>query len=205
MQRVEPGISGLFPVILFIVILACVPVFMAFPSLDRDDFTQPGGIVIRSVQQSGESIRVTGTPVGYPGTSREIEGIAAVPVMENQNAIGFVILSITPLVGDLAIDTDSMGLALVTKDSVLLLQKTREKKVGPGEWAIVRKYNLLPGKSADADDILEAHEVFEILVSLPVPLLPGQKGTLVFSPRHGMQYSQKLAVPPVIRPVTLLS
>lgn len=205
-QPLESGLSGLGLVSLLLLVLAAVSlILIAIAGLFSGFGYSVEGLVARSVQETGEAVRVTGTPVGYKATFLEIEGVGCIPATENQNAIGFVRVSVTPLVGTLATDTDLMDLAFVTKDSSIPLRKTMAGHVAPGNWTIIRKYNVLPGKSADRDDILGANEVFDILISLPQPLGPHQKASIVFSPEHGMPYSLELSIPPLIRPVTLLS
>lgn len=205
-QPFESGLSVLGVLFLLLLVFAAVSlILIAIAGLFPGFGYLVEGLVARSVQETGEAVRVTGTPIGYKATFLEIEGIGCLTATENQNAIGFVRVSITPLVGTLAIDTDLMDLAFVTKDSSIPLRKTMAGHVAPGNWTIIRKYNVLPGKNADRDDILEANEVFDILISLPQAFGPHQKASIVFSPEHGMSYSLELSIPPVITPVTFLS
>jgi hypothetical protein len=205
-QSKETGFSNLELLILLFFVVGGVYLIISSPVGHFPGFDSPtGGLVARSIQESGEAIRVTGTPTGYPATWQEIDGIAAIPAAEDQHAIGFVRVSITPLIGTFAIDTNLMQISFVMNGSPIPLRKTRGNHVETGRWVIVGKYNVLPGKSADRDDILEANEVFDILLSLPEPLGPHRKASIVFLPDHGMPYILKISIPPVIRPVTMLS
>lgn len=160
-----------------------------------------GGLIRVAISESGDSVRIYGTPVGYSSISREIEGIDAIASKENPATIGFLGVSVTPLVGDLSIDTHRMGIAIARPDNEMSITRSRDSAVSPGHWIIARKYHMIPMKSPDEDDILEAGEIFDLLISLPEPLFPNQKFSIILAPEHGMPWKQELTVPPVIKPV----
>ncbi|MCU0632925.1 MAG: flagellin [Methanolinea sp.] len=198
----ETGITGLE--VIFLILFLAIAVYMVFtlaiPPVGHGG--SPGGLFVRAVQESGDSVRVTGMPIGYLSVSQKIEGIAAVAATENKNAIGFLVVSVTPLIGDLAIDINRMGITIVSPDTDTTFTRSRNASVGPGNWTILKKYNLIPMKTADEDDILEASEIFDLLISLPEPFPPYHTFSLVFSPEHGIPYTQKLTVPPAVTRVT---
>lgn len=160
-----------------------------------------GGLIRGAISESGDSVRIYGTPVGYASVSRKIEGIDAIASEENPATIGFLGISVTPLVGDLSIDTHRMGIAIARPDKEMVITRSRNPGVSPGHWIIARKYHMIPMTSPDEDDILEGGEIFDLLISLQEPLSPNQKFSIVLSPEHGMAWKQELTVPPVIKPV----
>lgn len=160
-----------------------------------------GGLIRGVISESGDSVRIYGTPVGYSSFSREIEGIDAIASKENLATIGFLSVSVTPLVGDLSIDTHRMGIAIARPDIEMSITRSRDSAVSPGHWIIARKYHMIPMQSPDDDDILEAGEIFDLLISLPEPLFPNQKFSIILAPEHGIPWKQELTVPPVIKPV----
>jgi len=154
-----------------------------------------------AISESGDSVRIYGTPIGYSSVSREIEGIYAIPPMENPNALGFLLVSVTPIVGDLSIDTNRMKNTLARAGNEMPVSRSRDVALNPGNWTIVKKYNMIPMHSADEDDILEGGEIFDLLISLPESFTPYEKFIVVLSPEHGMPWKQEMTVPPVTSPI----
>jgi len=201
----ETGITGLEAVFLFIILAIAGYLVFSLACSPSDQGGTVRGLVPRAIEESGDSVRVTGMPVGYSSISRRISGVDAVAARENEKALGFLVISVTPVIGDLAIDTDRMGIAVVVSQDRTHVSRSRDARLLPGNWTIVKKYNMIPMKSADDDDILEASEIFDLLISLPEPLFAYQEFSIMLSPEHGVPFTQKLTVPRAITPVTELA
>ena len=197
----EEGITGLEVICLLIFLAVAIYVVFTHVYTPNEDGGTPRGLIAGAVYESGDSVRMYGMPVGYSSVSREIEGIDAVAATENPSALGFLLVSVTPLIGDLAIDLDRMEMTIVSSGTKTLIIRSRGASVGPGNWTIAGKSNMIPMKSADEDDLLEASEIFDLLISMPEPFFPYQKFSVVLSPEHGVPYTQKLTVPPLFTPV----
>jgi len=71
------------------------------------------------------------------------------------------------------VDLSQVSVIIKTpQGSEIIPRKTTSVFTRPG-WSIVRKGSMLPGITADTDDILEPREVFSILVSPSENLQPG--------------------------------
>ena len=154
-----------------------------------------------AISESGDSVRIYGTPIGYSSVSREIEGIYAIASREDPNALGFFLLSVTPIVGDLSINTNRMRITIVSSGNEIPVARSRDVALNPGNWTIVKKYNMIPMHTADEDDILERGEIFVLLISLPESFTPYEKFIIVLLPEHGMPWNQEMTVPPVTSPI----
>lgn len=175
--------------------------FIFFLSSSDQSGKENRGLIRGAISESGDSVRIYGTPIGYSSVSREIEGIHAISSMENPNALGFLLVSVTPIVGDLSIDTNRMRITIVSAGNEIPVARNRNAILNPGNWTIVKKYNMIPMQSADEDDILEGGEIFDLLISLPEPFPPYKKLIIILSPEHGMPWKQEFTVPPVTSPI----
>jgi len=90
-------------------------------------------------------------------------------------------------------------LATPAGSEILPLQNARTLS-RPG-WSIIRKGGLLPGTSADADNILEPNEVFSILVLPSGNLLPGTPFSITMSMPDVRPLAVNRTVPRPIKPV----
>lgn len=187
--------------VLVLFVIAFSIIISISPSYFQDGLFS-GGLIKGAISESGDSVRIYGTPIGYSSVSREIEGIHASASREDPNALGFFLISVTPIVGDLSIDINRMKITIVSAGNEIPVTLSRTASLGPGNWTIVSKYHMIPMHSADEDDILEGGEIFALLISLPESFTPYQKCTIVLSPEHGIPWKQELTVPPVIKPVT---
>jgi hypothetical protein len=82
----------------------------------------------------------------------------------------------------------------------IIPRKTTSVFSRPG-WSIVRKRGILPGTSADTDDILEPNEMFSILVSPSANLAPGTPFTITMTIPHVRPLSVERVVPVSMKPV----
>lgn len=197
----EAGITGY--VVIGMLIVIAIALYSGYLLLQPSP-DYPGGqrgLVAWAAYQSGDSVRVYGNPAGYPSVSGAIGGVGAVAAREDPRALGFLMVPVTPLVGDFAIDTDRMGISIVAAGRTTQVKRSTGLPLWPGNWTIAAKHNMIPMHAADDDNILEAGEMFDLLISLPEPLSPYQEFSIVLSPERGMPYTQKFVVPPSVAPV----
>jgi len=196
------GISAYESICVLVLFVIAFSIILSISHSYFQDGLFSGGLIKGAISESGDSVRIYGTPIGYSSVSREIEGIHAIAYREDPNALGFFLISVTPIVGDLSIDINRMKITIVSAGNELPVTLSTTASLGPGNWTIVGKYHMIPMHSADEDDILEGGEIFDLLISLPESFTPYQKFTIVLSPEHGIPWKQELKVPPVIKPVT---
>ena len=197
----EAGITAYESICVLILFVIAFSIIISISSSYFQDGLFSGGLIRGAISESGDSIRIYGTPIGYSSVSREIEGKHAIAPREDPNALGFILISVTPIVGDLSIDTNRMRITIAGGGYEMPVTMSRNAALYPGNWTIVKKYNMIPMRSADEDDILEGGEIFDLLISLPESFTPYQKFTIVLSPEHGVPWKQEMTVPPVTSPI----
>ncbi len=200
-QNRQSGITSIEVVIILVLIGFCSYMVISLLHSSNQLSISNRGLVRGAISESGDSVRIYGTPIGYSSVSREIEGIHAIASGEDPNALGFFLISVTPIVGDLSIDTNRMRITIVSAGNEIPVARNRNAILNPGNWTIVKKYNMIPMQSADEDDILEGGEIFDLLISLPEPFPPYKKLIIILSPEHGMPWKQEFTVPPVTSPI----
>jgi len=187
-------------IILFLIVFSLYLVIFLLSSSNTSCLSNRG-LIRGALSESGDSVRIYGTPIGFSSISREIEGKHAITSRENPNALGFLIISVTPIEGDLSLNTNRMRITIVSSGNEIPVSRSRDVALNPGNWTIVKKYNMIPMQSADEDDILEGGEIFDLLISLPEPFTPYEKLIFVLSPEHGIPWKQEFTVPPVTSPI----
>jgi hypothetical protein len=84
-------------------------------------------------------------------------------------------------------------------------RKDSRPLVCPG-WTIAGKFNMLPLKSANGDNILDPNEQFEIFACPTNTTVPYQQFSLTILPSGNMAPPIVSAtVPPLVQPITSLS
>ena len=204
--RAERALTGLELVILAGVVIGIVVVLwvlMAGSTPAQPVRSFPGGVVAESMYVSGDSIQPVGSVTGFSATW---QGQSKTPVVyrhPDPARLGSVQLTISLFMGDTgAIDTDRLNVTWTTKDTSEQIGKTRALPLICPNWTIARKFNMLPGRTADSDEWLEPGEQFLILVCPSQSLTPYQAFSLGMYP-DGVAIPLRLtrSVPPRIQPV----
>lgn len=165
----------------------------------------PHGLVAMAARESGDSVRITGNPIGYSCIQRTVSGFDIRPQTTDEHAIGAIQASISPIIGDMAIDMDQTTITIIDTRTETLTKQKKVSPLNPGEWAIISRYGNLPFGSANDDDILHPGETFDLLITLPEPLSPEERFTLVIAPAGGVPLRITRTVPVQVTPVTTIN
>ncbi|GAA5261609.1 hypothetical protein [Methanocalculus sp. MC3] len=165
----------------------------------------PHGLVVMAIRESGDSVRITGDPIGYSSIPRTVSGFDIRPQKTDEHAIGAIQVSISPIIGDMAIDMDYTRISIISGSIERPITRKNASPLNPGDWAIISRYGYLPLGSANDDDILHAGETFDLLITLPEPLYPWERFTLVIAPTGGMPLRITKTVPGRVTAVTTIS
>lgn len=125
----------------------------------------PGGVVAESMYISGDGIQPVGSAIGFSSVSRGQTPLPVIYPRPDASRLGAVQLTVSLFIGDTgAIDTDRLNVTWTTRQVSEQIQKTNLTPLVCPNWSITGKYNMLPGRTADADEWLEPGEQFQILV-----------------------------------------
>jgi hypothetical protein len=162
----DDGLTGLEIVILLIVLIVGAALLLMY--LDGGETLHlsreyPGGLVAESMYMSGDHIQPVGNVFGFPMVSRTNKNLRIVPVREDPSELGVARVVVSLFMGDTgAIDMDRVRVGWDRAGSFELIQRSTTPVLVCPNWTISGKYNLLPGHTADADDLLEPNEQFEL-------------------------------------------
>jgi len=181
----EDAFTGLELIILIVVLVAGAALILLFfnggaPDLSR---TFPGGIVAGSVYITGDHVQTVGNVYGFPMTSRTAGPLHIVTVGQDPNQLGVVRFVVSLFIGDTgAIDMDRVQVSWTQSDGSQDIRKTSPQILVCPNWTISNKYNMLPGRTADSDELLEPNEQFEITLCPSTGTRPYEKFAITLQP-----------------------
>ncbi|PKG32785.1 hypothetical protein, partial [Methanoregula sp.] len=161
----EEALTGLGIVILVLVLVAgSVLALVAFSGGTPNPLrTFPGGLVAESMYISGDNLQIVGSMYGFPMTRRTTGPLTIVPSQDDAGKLGMVRFTVSLFIGDTgAIDMDKIRVSWGQEHSSEILHKSPPDVLICPNWTISNKYNMLPGRTADADEWLEPNEQFEL-------------------------------------------
>ncbi len=186
MPRGEDAFTGLELVVL-IAVLAGVSAFLLIPLMGGGPSpwvrTFPEGPVAESVYQSGDHLQPVGNIIGFPAVNGPIGNAEMIFRDPDPGTLGAVRVTTSLFMGDTgAIDMDRITVIWTVSGSNEELRQTSPHPLVCPNWTITRKYNLLPGRTADSDNWLEPGEQFEILACPSTGVKPYGIFTLIIHP-----------------------
>ena len=203
--RTDDGFTGLELVILVLVMIAVVALLLVHLSGGASDLSRTfhGGLVADSLHISGDNIYAVGNAYGFSmvrttsGTSR------IVFVHEDPGRLGAIRITVSLFMGDTgAIDMDRVQVQWISAGSSETLHRISGRTLICPNWTISNKYNLLPGHTADTDDLLEPNEQFELTLCPSRGVPPYETFSLTLQPDSAtMPLSITHTAPPRIQPV----
>lgn len=161
----EKAVTGLELIILVSVLVAGAAFLLVFLSGGAPDplRTFPGGLVAESAYISGDNVQTVGNVYGFAMTSRTKGLLRVITVKEDPMQLGVVRFTVSLFIGDTgAIDMDKVRVLWSRNNEFEIIRKTPPTVLICPNWTISNKYNMLPGRIADADEWLEPGEQFEI-------------------------------------------
>lgn len=180
----EDAVTGLELVIIICVLVAGAVFLLVFLSggTSIPFRTFPGGLVAESIYVSGDNVQAVGNMYGFPMTSRQTAP-RIITVREDPMQLGVVRFTISLFIGDTgAIDMDKVRMSWSRNGESELIPKTPPQVLICPNWTISRKYNLLPGRTADSDEWLEPNEQFEITLCPTTGTPPYGRFTVTLQP-----------------------
>ncbi len=201
-RQQDDAITVLSVILIILAVCAAAAFFMHL--LIPHQTGTPHGLVAMAIRESGDSVRMTGDPGGYSSIPRTVSGFDIRPRKTDVHAIGAIQISISPIIGDMAIDMDQTSITIIDAGRETLLTQKKASPLNPGDWAIISRYGYLPFGSANDDDILHAGETFDLLITLPETLYPKEHFTLMITPFGGVPLRITRTVPGRVTAVTII-
>ena len=157
----------------------------------------PGGMIPAALKESGDSLMLVGSVVGYAATDGTVGSVRVRYGREDASRMGAVSFVVSLFIGDMGgIDMDRATVAFANRSGSGVLKRADGNLTGQGEWTISGKYNMIPFREADEDNILEPGEQFELLLCPAVSLSPYEVFIISVAPQGGMPLSVIRTVPP---------
>ena len=150
-------------------ILLCIILLAVFLLAGDNGFSWkrvfPGGLVAESMYMSGDGIQPVGSVFGFSSVSRGQTRLPVIYQHPDPGRLGAVQLTVSLFIGDTgAIDTDRLNVTWTARQTFEQISKTNRSVLVCPNWTITGKYNMLPGRTADADEWLEPGEQFQVLI-----------------------------------------
>ncbi len=208
-MKAGPGNDGAFTIleaiiVLVIVILLFAGLSVAWGAMQARAPSNPQDIVTSALDVTGGTLTLRSPVTGFNAVDGTMGTARYHFPQPDSGKLGAVQVTVSLLVGDMGgIDMDKATVTLITKT---VSGTISEVKPGTGTvnapgWTITRKSNWLPGQQADADNILEPNEQFDLLILSPTPLPSYTSFTVAVQPSSGVPLSFSRTVPIRITPV----
>ena len=186
MLRTDDAFTGLELIILLVVIIGATALLLVHLGVgDMPDWARsfPGGLVAESMYLSGDALQPVGSLIGFSAVSGAPGGMMVQYPHPDPDRLGAVQLTVSLFIGDTgAIDMDRLNVTWECGGSSEPVQKSDTIPLVCPNWTIGKKNNMLPGHSADDDNLLEPGEQFQILVCPLEPVAPYASFTLILHP-----------------------
>lgn len=199
LDKNERGLTVLEGIILLAV--AVLVVAMAVQHLTAPT-AAPGGMVVSALDETGGTLVVVGDVYGYVLASGSVGDAVLSCDRPDPGRMGSVSVTVGLLVGDMgAVDMERAKVTFSAKNDVELLQMTTEVPVRPQNWTILKKFHMIPGKTADGDALLEPGEQFELLIYPARSLAPYDRFVVTITALESVPLPVSRTVPPGITQV----
>jgi len=184
----EDAVTGLELVIVGAVIIIISGLILGFHGDENatpaGSYTgSPQGILTSSVRTTGDLLRPVGTVIGFSAVDTVQNGIAIRYTQPDPAKLGAVLITVSLMIGDMGgIDMDKTTVRWMMNGKNEVIKKTSPPTLICPNWTISQKLNMLPGKSADADDILEPNEQFVLIICPSTGVSPNEQAILTIAP-----------------------
>lgn len=186
MPRTDDAFTGLELIMLLVVIIGATALLLVhLGGGEMPDWARsfPGGLVAESMYVSGDALQPVGSIIGFSAISGVQGGTMILYPQPDPGRLGSVQLAVSLFIGDTgAIDMDRLNVEWKSGGSSEPVQKSDTIPMICPNWTIGKKSNILPGHTADTDNLLEPGEQFQILVCPSQPAAPYQPFTLILQP-----------------------
>ncbi|MFA5213804.1 MAG: hypothetical protein WC406_10745 [Methanoregula sp.] len=207
----EDAVTGLELLIVIAVIIIIIGIALFFHGSHK---TAPAGVytgghqglLVSDVRTTGDLLHPVGTIVGFSAINSVQDGVAIRFNPQNPAALGAVEMTVALFIGDMGgVDMDKMTVGWTMNGQTETIKKTPPPTLICPNWTIAQKLNMLPGQSADRDDILEPNEQFVLLVCPSRGVMSSQQATLTLSPvGDALPLPLPITAPSLIQPIMAL-
>jgi len=166
---------------------------------------EPKGLYVRAIEVSRGTVQVAGDPLGYSSIPREIDGVEILPSVHNQEAIGAVRISFSPVIGDITVDTNKISVSLAQGDGTIRLTPSHQSPLSPGDWIVLHRREPRINRETGDRSTIGLGESFDILIVLPGPLVSGDRLRLSIFLRPDTAIPIERSIPHRVVDTTLLS
>jgi hypothetical protein len=202
----EDALTGLGIIVLILVLILLVyGALTVFLPWQGDP--QKGGMVHTFASNSGDLMRHVGPVHVFTAVDGTPSDIAVRYPQPDPGRMGAAELTVALFIGNMGgVDFDKVRVVWESDGiAETIPRKDSRPLVCPG-WTIAGKYNMLPLKSANGDNILDPNEQFEIFVCPTNTSAPYQQFSLTILPSENMAPPIVSAtVPPMVQPIISLS
>jgi hypothetical protein len=202
----DDAFTGLHVVILatFVIIVVLISLFGI-----GDDGSGDSGhrdIIHHSMTIHGATIHMIGSAVGVPAVDTVQNNILIRFPNPNRNRLGGVSMHVSSFIGDSeGIDMDRVTVLWMTNGTVSIIPQSQGSLLICPNWTITGKYNQLPGHVADADNILDPHEQFDLFICPEDGAAPYQQFTVAITPPGAaLPLPVPITAPGSIQPIMVL-
>jgi len=177
---------------LIVFVLVLIAVAYLFVSLTNGHHPAgPGGdqgLIPAVAGATGKTLRIVGTVTAFAAADNNPPDVASQYPVPDSTRMGSLESSVALLIGDDGgVDFDKVNLVWIANGTAERIpRKDTRPLVCPG-WTIAGKYNVIPMKSANSNDILEPGEQFMIFICPSTPLSAYQQFTVRVENSGGVQ------------------
>ncbi|PKL69456.1 MAG: hypothetical protein CVV30_07835 [Methanomicrobiales archaeon HGW-Methanomicrobiales-1] len=201
----DDAFTGIEVVVVLAILIGALIILIVFMSGGQSGGTRtfPEGAVAESAYISGDHVQPVGSVFGLPAVNGIHDNKYIMYKSPNPDELGAIQITISLFMGDTgAIDMDHMDVNWISSGASEPIRQTFAPSLVCPNWTITRKYNILPGRTADSDNWLEPGEQFEILACPSIGVPPYRTFTLILHPDgSAMPLTVARKVPSVIHPV----
>ena len=184
----EDAVTGIELVLVVAVIIIAAGLILGFHGDENVNpegscTGSPQGILTSSVRTTGDLLRPVGTVFGYSAVDTVQNGIAIRYKQPDPTKLGAVQITVSLMIGDMGgVDMDKTTVGWMMNGKNEVIKKTSPPMLLCPNWTISQKLNMLPGMSADADEILEPNEQFVLIICPSTGVSPNEQATLTIAP-----------------------
>ncbi|HVP96546.1 hypothetical protein [Methanoregula sp.] len=199
----EEALTGFGIVILLLVFI----VILSIAFVVRNPVTGTGGGLLHSFMgDTGNMLRSVGPATVFSavnGTPQDVDARYPVP---DPGRMGSVEVNVALFIGNMGgVDFDKVRVVWISNGLVETIPRVDTRPLICPGWTIVTKYNVIPLKTANSNDILDPNEQFEIFACPGNTTAAYQQFSLVISPQGNIVPPLvSTSAPPMVQPVIRL-
>jgi len=192
---------GVIVIILGIILILYVALILRSPGTITGS-----GILDAYMGDTGNMLRTVGPVTVFSavnGTPRDVDVLYPDP---DPDRMGSVELNVALFIGSMGgVDFDKVRIVWISNGIAETIPRNDARPLLCPGWTIVRKYNVIPLKDANSNDILDPGEQFEIFACPKNITAPYQQFSLVIAlPGNISPPVVSVSAPPMVQPVVNL-